>query len=108
MSVDGDRLNVRTLDHSIPEVAAPRNSPRPQFGVADVMVLMVGVAAGLAGGTWIAPDVFAVIVGLCTLLGLSAVHMFPPRSHWKKLLWAALVATYVVAVAVALCQPIAR
>jgi hypothetical protein len=80
-------------------------APRPQFGVGDVMV---GVAAGLAGGTWMSADIFAAILGLVTLLGLLAVHLYPPESHLGKLLWGTLVLAYVVAVAAALCQPLVR
>lgn len=81
---------------------------RPQFGVRDLMVVMVGVAAGLAGGTWMPPDVFAAILGLVTLLGLLAVHMYPPESHLGKLLWGTLVLAYVIAVLAAICQPVMR
>ncbi len=81
---------------------------RPQFGVRDLMVVMVGVAAGLAGGTWMPPDVFAAILGLVTLLGLLAVHMYPPESHLGKLLWGTLVLAYVMAVLAAICQPVIR
>lgn len=81
---------------------------RPQFGVRDLMVVMVGVAAGLAGGTWMPPDVFAAILGLVTLLGLLAVHMYPPESHLGKLLWGTLVLAYVMAVLAAICQPVLR
>jgi hypothetical protein len=81
---------------------------RPQFGVRDLMVVMVGVAAGLAGGTWMPPDIFAAILGLVTLLGLLAVHMYPPESHLGKLLWGTLVLAYVMAVIAAICQPVMR
>ncbi len=77
---------------------------RPQFGVGDLMVVMVGVAAGLAGGTWMPPDLFAAVLGLVTLFGLLAVHLSPPESHLGKLLWGTLVLAYVVAVIAALCR----
>lgn len=83
-------------------------APRPQFGVGDLMVVMVGVAAGLAGGTWMPPDIFAAILGLVTLFGLLAVHLYPPESHLGKLLWGTLVLAYVMAVLAALCQPVIR
>jgi hypothetical protein len=106
MSVDGEKTNINGKARPMPVVPAALH--RPQFGVRDVMVLSVGVAAGLAGGRWIAPDHFAVIVGLVTLLGLLTVHVYPPRSQWGKLLWGTLVAAYVVAVGMALCRPMIR
>jgi hypothetical protein len=87
--------------HQPPPVAI---APRPQFGVGDLMVVMGGVAAGLAGGTWMPPDVFAAVLGLVTLLGLLAVHLSPPESHWGKLVWGTLVLAYAIAVIAALVR----
>jgi len=78
---------------------------RPQFSVGDLLVVMVGVAVGLAGATWMRPDHFAAIMGLVTLLGLLAVHLYPPESHLGKLLWATIVLAYVMAVLTALLKP---
>jgi|GEM_PF-2958606 hypothetical protein len=83
-----------------PEIAA-----RPQFTVADVLVVMVGVAVGLAGATWMRPDYFAAVMGLVTLVGLLAVHLWPPESHLGKLIWATIVMAYVMAVLTALLKP---
>jgi hypothetical protein len=81
---------------------------RPQFSVGEILVVMVGVAAGLAGGTWMPADIFAAILGLVTLLGLLAVHLHPPRSRLGKLLWMTLVLAYVMAVLAAIVRPIGR
>jgi hypothetical protein len=89
-----------TFQPSPPEIAA-----RPQFTVADVLVVMVGVAVGLAGATWMRPDYFAAVMGLVTLLGLLAVHLWPPESHLGKLIWATIVMAYVMAVLTALLKP---
>ncbi len=85
----------------------PPNEPaaRPQFSVGDVLIVMVGVAVGLAGGTWMRPDHFAAIMGLVTLLGLLAVHLYPPETHFGKLIWATIVLAYVMAVLTALLKP---
>ncbi len=85
----------------------PEAAARPQFSVGDVLIVMVGVAVGLAGGTWMRPDHFAAIMGLVTLLGLLAVHLYPPESHLGKLIWATIVLAYLMAVLAALLKPAA-
>jgi hypothetical protein len=94
----------------LPPDGPPRQelAQRPQFSVGDVLIVMIGVAAGLAGGTWMPADIFAAILGLVTLLGLLAVHVHPPRSRLGKLLWATLVLAYVMAVLAALVRPVVR
>jgi hypothetical protein len=77
----------------------------PQFSVGDVMILMVGVAGGLAGGTWMPTDVFAAVLGLATLVGLLVVSWRPPETHLGKLIWATLVIAYVMAVFAAVFRP---
>lgn len=99
-----EREQRSALPRSLPEPDPPAR--RPQFSVADVMVLMVGVAAGLAGGSWMPSDLFAAIVGLATLVGLLVVSWNPPQSHAGKLIWATLVLAYIVAVFAAVFRPI--
>ncbi len=76
--------------------------PPFQFTVFDLMIVMVGVATGLAGGTWMPRDIFAFVLGLVTLVGLTLVHFFPPESHWARLTWGTLVLAYVIAVGAAI------
>jgi hypothetical protein len=90
------------------EPPPPAIAVRPQFSVGDVLIVMVGVAVGLAGGTWMRPDHFAAIMGLVTLLGLLAVHLYPPESRLGKLIWATIVLAYVMAVLTALLKPAAQ
>ena len=85
-----------------PEVQMPR---WPQFSIADMMILTVGVAVGLAGGSWLPTDVFAAALGIITLLGLLVVNFHPPESRVAKLLWGTLVLAYVIAVMAALLRP---
>ena len=85
----------------LPAEAIPA-SPPFQFSVFDVMFVMIGVAAGLAGGTWMPSDIFAAILGLVTLLGLALIHFFPPESHFARLMWGTLVLAYIVAVGAAI------
>src|SRR4029450_13516711 len=40
---------------------------RPQFSVGDVLIVMVGVAVGLAGGTWVRAGPFPAAMGLATV-----------------------------------------
>ncbi|MDX1944769.1 MAG: hypothetical protein SFU86_05120 [Pirellulaceae bacterium] len=87
----------------LPPAEPPR---RPQFSVGEVMIVMVGVAVGLAGGTWMPADIFAASLGLVTLFGLLVVHMHPPESRLAKLIWATLVLAYVMAVFAALLKPV--
>ena len=77
-------------------------APPFQFTVFDLMIVMVGVAGGLAGGTWMPSDIFAAILGLVTLIGLALVHFFPPESHFGQLAWGTLVLAYIVAVGAAI------
>ena len=70
-------------------------APPFQFTVFDLMIVMIGVAGGLAGGTWMPSDIFAAILGMVTLLGLVLIHFFPPESHFARLLWGTLVLAYV-------------
>ena len=77
-------------------------APPFQFTVFDLMVVMIGVAGGLAGGTWMPSDIFAALLGLVTLFGLALVHFFPPESHFARLMWGTLVLAYVIAVGAAI------
>jgi hypothetical protein len=83
----------------------PPRPSYPQFSVADVMILMVGVAAGLAGGSWMPRDLFAAVLGLVTLVGLLVVSWHPPQTHVGRLIWGTLVLAYVIAVAAAVFRP---
>jgi hypothetical protein len=85
----------------LPTVPIP-TAPTFQFTVFDLMIVMVGVAGGLAGGTWMPSDIFAAILGLVTLLGLALIHFFPPESHFAWLMWRTLILAYLVAVGAAL------
>jgi hypothetical protein len=111
----GDQFRLRPLDcpsreeqlreieppPPLPVVTIPTALPF-QFTVFDVMIVMIGVAGGLAGGTWMPSDIFAAILGLVTLLGLALIHFFPPESHFARLLWGTLVLAYIVAVGAAI------
>jgi hypothetical protein len=86
----------------------PPQPPRAQFSLSDVMILTVGVAVGLAGGSWMPTDLFAAILGMATLMGLLIVSLYPPDSHLGKLIWASFVIAYFMAVVAALLRPPAR
>jgi hypothetical protein len=81
---------------------------RPRFSIADLLIAMVGVAIGMAGGTWMQADLFAAILGLVTLVGLLVVHLFPPRRIVPRMLWSALVCGYIAAVSTALLESAMR
>lgn len=91
----------------LPEYVPPPKPPSnwPRFSVADVMMITFAVAVGLAGGSWMPSDVFAAVLGLITLIGLLVVHLHPPETHAAKLVWAALVIAYIMAVFAALLKP---
>jgi hypothetical protein len=84
----------------------PAPAARPQFTVSDVLIVMVGVGVGLAGGSWMRPDHFAAIMGLITLLSLVVVHLYPPETRLGKLVWATIVLAYAIAVVTALFKPV--
>lgn len=80
-------------------------APRHQYSVRELMILMVGVAFGLAGGSWMPTDVYAATLGLCTLIGLLVVSWSPPETRLAKLIWATLVMAYVISVLAAVFRP---
>ena len=83
----------------------PEPVRRPQFTLGDVLIVMVGVAVGLAGATWMRADHFAGVMGLVALLGLLVVHLYPPQSHLGNLIWATVVLAYAMALLTALLKP---
>jgi hypothetical protein len=94
---------LREFEPFPPIPAAPvAAAPAFQYSVFDLMIVMVGIAGGLAGGTWMPSDLFAALLGLVTLIGLALIHFIPPESHFARLLWGTLVLSYVVAVGAAI------
>ena len=87
----------------LPELPLPHR-PRFQFSMSDLMIVTLGVATGLAGGSWISAELFAAVLGLVTLVGLMLVHANPPETHTGRLLWGTLVMAYVIAVAAAVVR----
>jgi len=79
--------------------------PKPtQFSLLDVMLMVVGMAVGLAGGTWMQSVAFAAILGLVMLCGLLVVTFQPPQTHCGKVIWALLVVAYFSAVLAAVVR----
>jgi len=87
----------------LPDPSPPR--PPPQFSLGDIMLLMVGVAAGLAGGSWMPSKMFAAILGLATLIGLLIVSWRPPETRLGKVIWASFVIAYFMAIVAAIVRP---
>jgi hypothetical protein len=92
---------------TVAEVPEPTPEPpqRFQFSLVDLMVIMVGVGVGLAGGTWMPADHFAGIMGLLILGGLILVHFYPLESHGARLAWGTFILAYFVALVAAMCRP---
>lgn len=91
-----------------PPQLPPDPPPKPseyQFRLTDLLIVTAGVAVGLAGGSWMRRDVFAAVLGLVTLLGLMAVHIYPPESRLGKVIWGTLVLAYLVSVGAAILRP---
>jgi DNA-binding transcriptional LysR family regulator len=88
----------------LPDPSPPRPPP-PQFSLRDVMLLMVGVAAGLAGGSWMPAKLFAALLGLALLSGLLIVSWRPPETRLGKVIWASFVIAYFMAIAAAVIRP---
>jgi len=85
-----------------PPPAAP---PSLQFSLGDLMIVTVGVAAGLAGGSWMPTDLFAALAGIATLVGLLVVSCHPPETHLGKVIWTSFVVAYFTAVLAAVVRP---
>jgi hypothetical protein len=79
----------------------PLPSRRLQYSLGELMIVMVGLSISLAGGRWMPPDIFAAVLGITTLLGLFFVTWHPPESRAGKLIWAALIIAYLMAVVAA-------
>ncbi|HZL91035.1 MAG TPA: hypothetical protein VFB96_21900 [Pirellulaceae bacterium] len=84
-----------------PEPPPPPPPQRFQFSLVDLMVVMIGVAVGLAGGTWMPAEQFAGIMGLLILLGLVLIHFYPLESHGARLAWGTFILAYFVALVAA-------
>jgi hypothetical protein len=95
----------RELEGPIRIPAPPPKPPPPQFSLGDLMILMIGVAAGLAGGSWMPTDVFAALLGLATLVGLVIVSWHPPETRLGKLIWTSFIVAYFMAVLAAILRP---
>lgn len=90
-----------------PKLPEPEPTPpRRQYSIGELMILMVGVAAGLAGGSWMPTDIYAATLGLLTLVGLLVVSWSPPDTRLGKLIWATLVLAYVISVFAAVFRPL--
>jgi hypothetical protein len=91
-----------------PPPLPPEPPPKPseyQFRLTDILIVTAGVGLGLAGGSWMPRDMFAAVLGLVTLLGLTLVHIYPPESRLGKVLWGTLVLAYLVSVGAAIMRP---
>lgn len=100
-----DEFLAQIAPLTLPEPAVPSPPPRFQFTLIDLMVVTVGVAVGLAGGTWMPADYFAGIMGLFMLGGLVLVHFFPLQSRGARLVWGTFILAYFVAVIAAVLRP---
>ena len=96
-----DELLQQLTVVELPEPTQAR-VPRFQFSLVDLMVVMVGVGVGLAGGTWMPADYFAGIMGLLILGGLILVHFYPLESHPARLAWGTFILAYFVALLAAM------
>ena len=83
----------------------PQPKPPTQFSVRDIMLLMIGVSVGLAGGSWMPSQTFAFALGLVTVLILLVVSLHPPQTHMGRMAWAALVIAYFSALLSAIIRP---
>lgn len=89
----------------LPEPDEPPPSPRLQFSLVELMVITLAVAVGMAGGTWMPPSMFAGVMSILAMVGLLAVHFFPPESRGGWLVWVTVFLAYFVAVLVAVMKP---
>jgi hypothetical protein len=95
----------RELTDPIELPGPPPPPPPPQFSLGDVMVLTVGVAVGLAGGSWMPGKAFALLLGLVLLVGLVIVSWHPPQSRLGKVIWTSCVIAYFTALLAAIVRP---
>lgn len=87
---------------------APEETPRRSalsFSLFELFAAMTFVSIALAGASWLPLQPFVGLVGLCTILALLVSSLLPrPHSRLVKLAWGTLVATYILAAAVALVR----
>ncbi|WP_254508411.1 hypothetical protein [Anatilimnocola floriformis] len=104
------RERIEKFFDGSPLAAMPVDPPPKsdyQFRLTDLLIVTAGVGLGLAGGSWMPRDIFAAILGVVTLIGLMAVHIYPPESRLSKVLWATLVMSYLISVVAAIFRPLA-
>src|SRR5689334_7705976 len=77
------------LERELADPIVLPNPPPPaapfQFSIGDVMLLMVGVSVGVAGGSWMPARTFGFALGLMTILVLIAFTLHPPQSRTARL-----------------------
>jgi hypothetical protein len=85
-------------------VEAPTTpAPKPiRFSLSDIMLVMVGVAIGSAGGNWMPAEAFAGWMGIAAIAAVILVQHYPPASHLARVCWLAMGLAYVIALALAI------
>ena len=91
-------------EKSSPERLLPGGENKFRCSIADLMILTFGISLGMAGGTWIHPGLFSLLLGLIMLGGLAIYNIDPPETHRMKIAWASLLAGYISSVIAAMIK----
>jgi hypothetical protein len=84
---------------------APPPAAPFQFSIGDVMLLMVGVSVGVAGGSWMPARIFGFYLGLLTILVLIGFTLHPPQSRTARLVLTTVLVAYFSAMLAAAIRP---
>jgi hypothetical protein len=95
----------RELAEPIRLPEAPPPAAPFQFSIGDVMLLMVGVSVGVAGGNWMPARIFGFYLGLLTIVVLLAFTLHPPQSRTARLVLTTLLVAYFSAMLAAAIRP---
>jgi hypothetical protein len=99
----------RKLEPISVDASPPVSAAKPiRFSLSDIMLVMVGVAIGSAGGNWVPAHVFAGFMGVAAIAAVLLVQYYPPESHFARVSWFAFGLAYAVALGVALHRTVLR
>jgi hypothetical protein len=90
-------LEQESVKDQSDDAPTPSGETGLRFTLCDLLLLMSVAAAGLAGGHWVPPEVFAGVLGIATLVVLVLITVALPESRLSRLVWTYMITLYFVA-----------